>query len=223
MNPHNLNSIDKDFFREQLLQYTKKAFLKLPKMENPKILDVGCGSGVPTLELARLSGGEIVAVDSDQNMLDHLNHKIKEHKLEFRVKTIKCSLFKLDFPPKTFDILWAEGSIYAIGFEKGLREWRPLIKDHDYLVVHDECRDHHEKLRVIKSCGYRLLDSFVIPHQVWWSDYYQPLEKHLQKLETQYKDNLKILEALKNEKKEIKMFKEDPEAYSSIFYVMQKV
>jgi len=39
-------------------------------MEKPRILDLGCGSGVPTLELSRLSQGQIVAVDIDQFQID---------------------------------------------------------------------------------------------------------------------------------------------------------
>jgi hypothetical protein len=36
------------------LQFTRKAFEMLPALHNPRILDVGCGRGGPTLELARL-------------------------------------------------------------------------------------------------------------------------------------------------------------------------
>ena len=47
------SEIDRDRFREPLLKYTRKAFQLLPKLDKPRILDVGCGSGVPTIELAR--------------------------------------------------------------------------------------------------------------------------------------------------------------------------
>jgi ubiquinone/menaquinone biosynthesis C-methylase UbiE len=38
----------------------------------PHILDVGCGAGMQTLELARATGGKIVAVDLQQRRLDEL-------------------------------------------------------------------------------------------------------------------------------------------------------
>ena len=44
----------------------------LPIIDKPRILDIGCGYGVPTLELARLSDGEITAIDTDQFLLDRL-------------------------------------------------------------------------------------------------------------------------------------------------------
>ena len=48
----------KDLVRKRLLKYTRKAFRMLSQMDKPRILDIGCGSGAPTLELARLSQGE---------------------------------------------------------------------------------------------------------------------------------------------------------------------
>ena len=36
----------------------------------PKILDIGCGPGMQTLDLAKLSGGEIIAIDFHQPFLD---------------------------------------------------------------------------------------------------------------------------------------------------------
>jgi len=77
------------------LKYTIKAFRKLPKIEKPRILDIGCGSGVPTMELAKLSDGEIIGIDIDQESLDILSRKIEQEGLTNRVKAIKCSLINI--------------------------------------------------------------------------------------------------------------------------------
>lgn len=37
---------------------------------------------------------------------------------------MNCSMFEMPFTDESFDIIWAEGSIYLIGFERGLDEWR---------------------------------------------------------------------------------------------------
>jgi 2-polyprenyl-3-methyl-5-hydroxy-6-metoxy-1,4-benzoquinol methylase len=42
------SDIDRDSLRTNLNEYTRKAFQLIPRMEKPRILDVGCGSGVPT-------------------------------------------------------------------------------------------------------------------------------------------------------------------------------
>jgi ubiquinone/menaquinone biosynthesis C-methylase UbiE len=45
----------------------------LPVLDSPRILDVGCGPGGPTLELARLSHGQVVGLDVHQPYLDELS------------------------------------------------------------------------------------------------------------------------------------------------------
>lgn len=72
------SEIGNDHFRERLLKYTRQAYHCLPKIKKPRILYVGCGSGVPTIELEKLSKGEIIGIDINQSLLDKLNRKIAE-------------------------------------------------------------------------------------------------------------------------------------------------
>ena len=74
--------VGKEEIRKRLLKYTRKAFRMLPQMDKPRILDIGCGSGVSTLELARLTDGEITGLDIDQNALDRLKRKIETGRWE---------------------------------------------------------------------------------------------------------------------------------------------
>jgi ubiquinone/menaquinone biosynthesis C-methylase UbiE len=89
--------VRRDYFRSKLLQYTRKAFKMLPEIEDPVILDIGCGTGVTTLELARLSGGRVVGIDIDQAALDNLNQKIEQAKLGSRIKTVNGSMMDMQF------------------------------------------------------------------------------------------------------------------------------
>jgi len=68
--------IEKDSLRKNFLKYTRKAFRMLPQLDKPRILDMGCGSRVTTLELARLSKGEITGIDIDQCSLYRLTRRI---------------------------------------------------------------------------------------------------------------------------------------------------
>jgi predicted RNA methylase len=79
-----LEALDIDGFRTAFLEFTREAYLSIPPIAVPRILDAGCGTGVPTLELARLSDGEIVAVDADQKALDTLRLRIEERDLSDR-------------------------------------------------------------------------------------------------------------------------------------------
>jgi ubiquinone/menaquinone biosynthesis C-methylase UbiE len=193
----------------------------LPELDNPRILDIGCGSGVPTMELSRLSNGEIIGLDIDQSALDMLTEKILRAGLSDRVKTMKCSVFNMEFSDERFDIIWSEGCIHVVGFEKGLREWRRLLKPNGYMVVHDGQDNINEKLKLISRCGYGLLGHFLLNVDVWRAEYFAPLEKLIAGTLAKYSDAPKVLEVVYSSQREIDMFEKDPELNSSAFFIMQ--
>jgi len=194
----------------------------LPQMDKPRIIDIGCGSGIATLELARLSQGEIIGIDIDQPALDKFDIRIKQAGLTDRVQALNCSMFDMDFPDESFDIVWAEGSIYAIGFERGLREWRRLLKPGGSMVVHDEQGNVRKKLEQISNYGYELLGYFILSKETWWAEYFAPLEKWIAESRTRYTDDPKILEELHQARGELDMFEKNPERNSSVCFVMRK-
>jgi 2-polyprenyl-3-methyl-5-hydroxy-6-metoxy-1,4-benzoquinol methylase len=58
---------------------TRKAYRMLKGLpENPRILDIGCGPGMQTIELAKLSSGRIDALDSHQPFLEQLKKSTKK-------------------------------------------------------------------------------------------------------------------------------------------------
>jgi 2-polyprenyl-3-methyl-5-hydroxy-6-metoxy-1,4-benzoquinol methylase len=67
-----LQFFDRDSIRKNFLKYTRQAFTSIPIIDHPLILDIGCGSGVQTVELARLSNGKITAIDIDRTALAKL-------------------------------------------------------------------------------------------------------------------------------------------------------
>jgi len=224
-------------------QYTSRAYRILPELDRPRILDVGCGPGGPTLELARLSQGEVIGIDTHQPYLDRLTKKIEEAGLAERVRALNASMFEMDFPAASFDVIWAEGSIYLIGRERGLREWRRLIRPRGFLVVHEmtwlrpepprEIYDYWmklypgirtvaENLERIPEGGYELLGHFTLPEDAWWIEYYGPLEERIRELREKYADNPEALATLDDEQREIDMFRKYNSWYGSVFFVMQK-
>jgi ubiquinone/menaquinone biosynthesis C-methylase UbiE len=191
-------------------------------MDRPRILDIGCGSGVSTLELARLSRGKVIGIDIDQPALDKFTRRIKEVGLTDRIQAINCSMFDMDFPDESFDIVWAEGSIYAIGFERGLREWKRLLKPGGSMVVHDEQGNVRKKLEQISNCGYELLGYFTLSKETWWTEYFAPLEKLVNETRTKYPYDQSILEEIQQAQVELDMYKKYPERNSSVCFVMKK-
>jgi len=212
---------EKDQIRNHFLKYTRQAFQLLPRIKEPRILDVGCGLGNPTIELAKLSDGEITGIDIDQNMLNRLNKKVQEEGLSNRMFTKKCSIADIDFPDETFDIIWAEGSIHIVGFEKGLKKLRHLLRPDGFLVVHDGVNDVSSRLKKTPDLGYSLVNHFRLPNDTWWINYFEPLEQLINQWNKKTKSN-EILRVLESYQNEVNMFKLNPEENVSAFYIFQK-
>ena len=218
-----MNELKLEELRSYFLQYTKKAFQILPKMNKPRILDIGCGSGIPTIELAKLSGGDIIGIDIDQDALNMLNKKARTLGLSDRVKAENCSLFEINFPVESFDIIWAEGAIASIGFEGVLRKWRRLLKPNGFMVLHDDLGNKEEKLKIIPECGYKLVDYFQLADDEWGVRYYEPLEKRIKELSAKYGNDPNFLDAIKQHQYEINEYKKNPNRFRSIYFIIQKI
>ncbi|OGN97095.1 MAG: hypothetical protein A2Z77_05950 [Chloroflexi bacterium RBG_13_51_36] len=212
----------RDRIRKRLLKYTRKAFQMVPKMDRPLILDIGCGSGVSTQELARLSQGKVIGIDIDQSALDKFTKRIKGAGLTHQIQVINCSMFDIDFPDESFDLVWAEGSIYAISFERGLQEWKQLLKPGGSIVVHDEQGNIKDKLEQISNCGYELLGYFTLSKETWWTEYFAPLEKLVNETRTKHPHNQSVLEEIQQAQAELDIYGKYPERNSSVCFVMKK-
>ena len=115
---------------------TRKALQYIPELgKNARILDIGCGTGAQTMVPAKNTKAQIIAVDMLQEFLDKLQEKIDRKNLSNRVVIKQGLMDNLDFQEKSFDVIWSEGAIYNIGFEKGLLEWKKYLKDNGYIVV----------------------------------------------------------------------------------------
>jgi len=224
---------------------TKKAFQKLSELpESPEILDVGCGNGSQTLVLAKLIRGNITALDNHAPFIDILNHKARQARLEKKIHCVVGDMSAMNFPGKSFDVLWSEGAAYNMGFEKALKSWNALLKHKGYLVVSElvwfkkevlqEIRDYFEReypdmkyyediYSIIESAGYEMIDYFPLPDKSWWTDYYTPAEKKLADLRHEYQSNRDVQPLFDSFQLEIDMHREYSEYYGYGFYIMRKI
>jgi ubiquinone/menaquinone biosynthesis C-methylase UbiE len=81
-----------------------------------------------TMDLIKLTKGTIVAVDNHQPYLDVLNEKVTRAGFSGRIQVLNHDMFTLDFKDQSFDVIWAEGAIYIIGFKKGIKSWKPFFR-----------------------------------------------------------------------------------------------
>lgn len=207
----------KDKCRSGLLEYLAEAVSLLPKINNPKILDIGCGTGIPTIWLAENYGGTITAVDTDNGALRWLRTKIIDKKLEDQITTINISFFDLVAKPYSFDIIIAAGFLNVIGFEIGYVKVLEMIKKGGYFIIHDEFKDHEMKCEFIRKNQCDLIGTLFLDESIWWMNYYRQLEEEVNSLNVS-----RIKHLFASEMKEIKMFKSDPSLFKSMYYIVKR-
>ena len=175
--------IDKAFNLEDLrgrfLKHTRRAYRLLPSLEQPRILDIGCGLGQQTMELARLSGGEVVGIDIDHSAVSRLQQRIDQANVGDRVKVIHVSLFDNKFNDDCFDIIWEEGVLHLLDASKSFAECRRLLRPNGYLVMHETILWFEGSQKKLQDFGFRLMDEHILPKHFWWTNYGAPLEDRI--------------------------------------------
>jgi SAM-dependent methyltransferase len=170
----------------------------LLKQRGLKIADIGCGTGASTLVLAEELDAHVFAVDVVQDFLGVLRTRAAQAGLTERIDTLAASMDSLPFETDSLDAIWSEGAIYNIGFEKGVRQWRPLLKRGGIVAVSELtwltasrpaelethwCAQYAEvgtassKLAVLECNGYAPLAYFVLPEHCWLDAYYGPMQQ----------------------------------------------
>ena len=215
------NSLNRDLYRSRLLEFTRRAYSMIDPVENPKILDIGCGSGVPTLELAGISGGTVTAVDPDREALERLRAGAARRGLGDKITIVENSIQDMDFPDETFDIIWCEGAVFPVGFTAALSGWKRFLKNGGYMVIHDEAGDEKKKKGMIQQAGYSLIGHFTIVEEEWRKRYFHPLQVAIEKAEKESPDRgtREVMDIIVDE---ISRFKSSPERSRSAFFIMKK-
>ncbi|MBE0676673.1 MAG: methyltransferase domain-containing protein [Bacteroidales bacterium] len=208
----------KDQCRAGLLKYMAEAVSLLPKINNPKILDIGCGTGVPTIWLAENYGGKITAIDTDVASLEWLQVKIIDRKLVNKITAINISFFDLKAEPCYFDIILAEGFLNIVGFEPGFMKVLGLVKKEGYFLIHDEYKDHEMKCDFISNNHCEMVGTVFLDESVWWNEYYRQLEAEIASPGTN-----QMLDLFRTESKELELYRKDPSPFRSIYYVVRKL
>ena len=182
------------------VETTRRALRSLPdSLGIERVLDLGCGTGGSTLVLAEETGAHVTAVDLHPPFLETLRAHAEARGLGDRVTTLPADMADVDSFGTGFDLLWAEGSAYSIGFENALRRWRPLLRPGGCLVAtelvwfteepserarrffaaeYPDMRDEAARFDLARSAGYEPLDSFRLPSSDWHA-YYAGLEASL--------------------------------------------
>ncbi|MFD9410075.1 GNAT family N-acetyltransferase [Streptomyces sp. NPDC059989] len=169
-----------------------------PLPERPRVLDLGCGPGRSALLLAAEAGGaglaEVTAVDRHGPFLEELRTAAEARGLADRVLPVEGDMGALPYEDGSFDLVWAEGSAYIIGFAAALARWKRLLAPGGTLVL-TECewtvgepsagarafwdreyplRSTARNLAAAQAAGYQVLGVHHLPDSDW-AEYYGPL------------------------------------------------
>lgn len=211
---------------------------------HPRILDVACGPGMQTMELARISDGPITALDFHQPFLDELERRAREAGVLDRITLVNASMYDMPFPDGSFDLIWCEGAMYMTGFEEALRAWKRLLPDGGgYIVATEPCwlaADIPDDVRALwaeypgmgtvtealeraERAGYGCVKHFTIPQSSWWDDYYKPLSEKLPAIRAKYAGDASASAVVEDSQHEVDMFRTHGHLYGYVFFVMRTV
>lgn len=211
--------------------------------ENSKIADIGCGTGGQTLTLAQNTSCNIVGVDTWPDFINILNRNSKLKNLENRVKGIIGSMDNLPFEEDEFDLIWSEGAIYNIGFQRGINEWKKYLKNGGYIAVtentwftnerpteiqefwdsiYPEIDTISNKVNQMQKAGYIPISTYVLPESIW-NDYYSVTKKLQEKFLKKYKGNKTVEDFVASQRYESELYEKYKEYYGYVFYIGKKI
>lgn len=216
---------------------TRKAFNCLG-FKPQRILEIGCGNGNSTLRLAKFSDAHIVAIDNEQSALDRLSAKIALLSLDARISTYCMSMTDLEFADGRFDLIWAEASIYVMGVQNALQQWKRVLNKNGCIVFSDlvwlseqrsdaaqmfwngeypDMQNVATRISLIEKAGYQIIESFTLSENAW-KQYYVPLEAKLHALKSGLNDS----QAARDIQKEIDLYKNYLGEFGYQFFIIQK-
>ena len=208
-----------------------------------RILDIGCGNGAPTLQVARRTNGAITAIDNHQPFLDELQRRAALEGFSERIEVRLMDMKSLGPDMGTFDLIWSEGALFVMGFAEGLAACRSLLVTDGRLGVSElcwlrpdppsECRSFFEaayppmvdipaNLAIIRNAQLEVVDHFTLPESAWRDSYYRPLETRLRMLRTEYPDDPERSEMMDSIQAEIDLYRKYSSYYGYVFYLMRR-
>ncbi len=209
-----------------------------------QVADLGCGTGGQTMLLAQHIKGTIIGVDLFPDFVDAFNANARELNVQDRVQGVTGSMDDLSFERESFDLMWSEGAIDSIGFEKGLSYWHGFLKKGGYVAVtcpswftgehpaeiEDFWAEAGSKLdtvehniSILQKAGYCFVAAFALPEECWTDQYFAPREAAEAALLEKYAGSAVVEESIAQSKREEELYAQYKQHYGYAFYIGKKL
>lgn len=212
--------------------------------DKTKIAGLGCGTGAQTIVLAQNTEATITALDLYAGSIDKLNATIEKLGLQNRVKGVVGSMDNLPFQNDEFDVIWSEGAIANIGFEKGLNYWRRFLKKDGYIAVTYESwfTDNRPaeieewwlsavpematigyNISIMQKTGYIPVAAFILPESCWIDNYFIPQKARQEEFLKKHAGNKTVENMIAFLRREADLYSKYKQYYGYVFYIGKKI
>ena len=149
----------------KLLQSPKKILGNYAR-EGMTVLDLGCGPGFFSVEMAKMVGasGKVIAVDLQEGMLQKLKNKIQGTEIEKRIKLHKCDEDKIGITEKV-DLVLAFYMFHEVPDQKKfLEEIKSMLKPTGEVFIvepkffHVSRQAFEETMKMAKEIGFKPIE-----------------------------------------------------------------
>ena len=133
--------------------------------EGDTVLDVGCGPGYFTIDMAKIVGnnGKVIAADLQPQMLEKVRKKATKHNVLERLSFHRCELGSIGLSA-SIDFILAFYMIHETGNPKGfLMEMKQMLKPEGKILIvepkmHVSAATFEELIRDAENEGLKVLD-----------------------------------------------------------------
>ena len=193
--------------------------------------------------LADYVKGQITGIDLFPDFIEIFNENAVKANCADRVKGITGSMDNLPFQNEELDLIWSEGAIYNIGFERGMNEWNKYLKKGGFIAVseaswftserpaeiEDFWMDAYPEISVIPTCidkmeraGYTPIAHFILPENCWTEHYFAPQDEVRETFMKEHAGNKTAMDFMKGQQYERSLYSKYKDYYGYVFYIGQK-
>ncbi len=212
--------------------------------DDSKILDIGCGTGFQTIFLGQNTPGKITGLDIFPEFIQKFNENVQAHGLQHKIHGVTGSMDDLSFQKEEFDRIWAEGSVFIMGYEDGLKYWRNFLKPGGYVALTDAAwftadrpaeinnfwKEAYagmgtipEKMAIMQNAGYIPVAAFILP-EICWTELFYELQPSAQKeFLRKYAGNKAAENFVAYQRYEMDLYYKYKDYYGYVFFIGKKI